>query len=253
MQQRAFAYRESWRRPFERSVDSERLRRRALVFTGLWFLLAGLLAAVGFGAILLLTLAIVLVGGVTAGGVWILRRYGDIGRQRLRVILLSITSLARRLKARLEQLGLQRRLQRFATRASKLAAGTSDRARVFLGRVLTRSRTWASDVPNKTADASDQARLLLARGSRSSATAVASLRARTSDVLQTEVAPPAAPVPREPVAEDPQQQARRLNEHGALLRREGNHELALGLAVRDRRQAHERRHRSQDHPHEYRS
>jgi hypothetical protein len=32
---------------------------------------------------------------------------------------------------------------------------------------------------------------------------------------------------------------------------EGNHELALGLAVRDRLHTHERRHRSQDHPHEY--
>ena len=224
VRRQAFAYRESWRRPFERSVDSERLRRRALVFTGLWFLLAGLLAAVGFGAVLLLTLALVLVGGVTAGGLWLLRRYGT--RERLRAVHISIRSLARRLKARLEQLGLQRRLQRSATRASKLAACTSARGRVFLARVLSRSRTWASGVPEKTTVASDQARLFLARGSRTSATAVAHLRERTSQALQAGVAPPAAPVPREPVAEDPQQQARRLNEHGALLRREGNHELA---------------------------
>ena len=226
MQQRAFAYRESWRKPFERSADPERLRRRVLVFAGLWFLLAGLLAAVGFGAVLLLTLAIVLVGGATAGAVWLLRRYGGEGRQRLGIILLSTRSLARQLKARLEQLGLQQRVQRLATRASKLAAVASDRARVSLARMLTRSRTWASGVPNKTTVASDQARLFLARGGRSSATAVASLRERTSQVLQTGVAPPAAPVPREPAPEDPQQEARRLNEHGALLRREGNYELA---------------------------
>jgi len=92
--------------------------------------------------------------------------------------------------------------------------------------VLSSSRTWASGVPNKTTVASDQARLFLARGGRSSATAVASLRERTSQVLQTGVAPPAAPVSREPAPEDPQQEARRLNEHGALLRREGNYELA---------------------------
>ena len=221
MRRQAFAYRESWRRPFERSMDPERLRRRALVFTGLWFLLAGLLAAVGFGAVLLLTLAIVLVGGVTAGAVWLLRRYG--GRQRLRAILLSIRSLVRQLRAQLEQLGLQQRLQRLVTRVSKLAAGTSARARVFLARVMTRSRAWASDVPKKATVASDQARVFLARGSRSSATAVAHLRANTLEVLQTGAA---APSTREPVAEDPQQHARRLNELGALLRREGNHELA---------------------------
>ena len=52
------------------------------------------------------------------------------------------------------------------------------------------------------------------------------MRARTSDVLQPEATLPASPLTREPVPEDPQQQARRLNELGALHRREGNYELA---------------------------
>jgi tetratricopeptide (TPR) repeat protein len=223
VRQRAFAYRESWRRPFERSVDQERLRRRVLVFTGLWFLLAGLLAALGFGAVLQLTLAIALVGGGTAGAVWLLRRYD--GRQRLRVVLRSIRSRARQLKAQLDDLGLQRRLRRFATRLSKLAALASDRARVVLARVRTRSSAWASEVPSKATGASDRARLVVSRGSKGSAAVGARVWARTSDVLQTGVALPAAPS-REPPAEDPQEQALRLNELGAQLRREGNHELA---------------------------
>ena len=188
MRLRALGYPMSWRRPFERSVDPERLRRRVLAFTGLWFLLAGLLAALGFGAVLLLTLTIVLIGAGTAGAVWLLHRYGV--REQLGVVLRSIRSLARQLKARLDHLGLQRRLQRFAARVSKLAALASDRARAVLARVMSRSRAWASDV------------------------------------LQTGVVLPSAPVMREPVAVDPQQQALRLNELGAQLRREGNHELA---------------------------
>jgi tetratricopeptide (TPR) repeat protein len=198
--QRAFAYRESWRRPFERSVDPERLRRRVLVFAGLWFLLAGLLAALGFGAVLLLTFAVLVVGGATAAGLWLLGRYGAQAQRRLRSLQRSIGSLFRQLRARLSDLGLQRRL-----------------------------RTVAARVPKMAAVASDRSRLILARGGRSGANVVAQLKTHTSDILQTRVALPAAPEVREPAAVDPvdpQEEARRLNELGALLRREGNHELA---------------------------
>jgi len=197
VQQRAFAYRESWRKPFERSADPERLRRRVLVFAGLWFLLAGLLAALGFGAVLLLTFAALVVGGATAAGLWLLRRYGAQTRRRLQALHRSIRSLLRQLRARIAGLGLPGRLKRSAARVPKVAAVASDRSRV-----------------------------LLARGGRTYATGVAHLKARASDLRETRVALPTAPVAREPAPVDPQQEARRLNELGALLRREGNHELA---------------------------
>ena len=195
MRVRALDYPVSWSRPFERSVDRERLRRRVLAFTGLWFLLGGLLAALGFGAVLLLTFALLLVGGVTAGGLWLARRYAV--QQRLRAVLLSTERRFRQLKERLGQLGVQQHLRGFATRVPKMAAVASD---------LTR--------------------LLLARGSRSYTTVVARLRARTSHVLRTGGMPPSTPLAREPAAVDRQRQALRLNELGAQLRRRGHHKLA---------------------------
>jgi tetratricopeptide (TPR) repeat protein len=184
-----------WRRPFERSVDRERLRRRVLVFTGLWFLLGGLLAALGFAALLLLTFAVLLVGGVTAGGLWLVRRYGV--QQRLQAVLLSSERRLRQLKARLGQFGVQQHLHGYATRVPKMATVASDRTR-----------------------------LLLARGGRSYATVMARLRARTSDVLRTAGPLRSSPLTREPATVDRQHQALRLNELGAQLRRRGHHELA---------------------------
>ena len=67
MSLRALGYPVSWRRPFERSVDRERLRQRVLAFSGLWFLLGGLLAALGFAAVLQVTFAVLLVIGVSVG------------------------------------------------------------------------------------------------------------------------------------------------------------------------------------------
>ena len=106
----------SWPRPFEQLVDREQLRHRALAFTGIWFLLAGMLAALGFRIVLLASLALPLVGGVLAGGLWLLRRY-QIG-QGLRTALLSIERASRKLRARLDELGLPQYLQRFANLAS---------------------------------------------------------------------------------------------------------------------------------------
>jgi tetratricopeptide (TPR) repeat protein len=192
---RALEYPVSWRRPFERSVDRERLRRRVLAFTGLWFLLGGLLAALGFGALLLLTFALMLVGGVTAGALWLLRRYE--ARDRLRTVLLTIRSAFGQLKAQLDQLGLRQHMHSSAARVPKMATVASDRARLFL-----------------------------ARGGRSSATVVDRLRTRASQTLQTGRTTSSSPVMRDPVAVDRQRQALRLNELGAQLRRRGHHELA---------------------------
>jgi tetratricopeptide (TPR) repeat protein len=178
----------SWHRPFERPADRERLRRRVLVFTGLWFLLCGLLAALGFGAVLLLTFALLFVGGVTAGGLWLLRRYGV--QERLRAVLLSTHGLFRQLRARLDALGLQQRLQGLVTRVPKLATVANDRTRLFL------------------------------------ISAVTGLKGRTPHVFRIAAKLSSSPFTREPVAVDRQRQARRLNELGAQLRRRGNHELA---------------------------
>jgi tetratricopeptide (TPR) repeat protein len=192
---RALEYPVSSGRSFEWSVDQQ-LRRRVLAFTGLWFLLGGLLAALGFGAILLVTLAVLLVGAVTAGGLWLLRRYG--ARQRLRAVPLAIAWALRQLRAGLYRLHFQQHLQRFATRVPSVATAVSDRAR-----------------------------LVLAGGGRSSAAVVARLRARTSPVLRARGTLASPSFRREPAAADQHQQARRLNELGARLRRRGNYELAI--------------------------
>jgi tetratricopeptide (TPR) repeat protein len=123
---RALMHPASWRRPFEQSVEGERLRRRLLAFTGMWFLLAAMLAALGFGAIL--TISLMLMGGAVllAGGLWLLRR--NWVRQGLRLALRSIERASSKLKARRDELDLQQRLQRFAT-------VTSHRARSLKARV----------------------------------------------------------------------------------------------------------------------
>ena len=186
MRLRAFGYPVSWRRPFERPVDRERLPGRVLAFTGLWFLLAGWLAALGFGAVLLGTFALLLVVGVTGGGLWLLRR--DRVQQALRGALLSIERAHRELRARLDN---------FATRVRKMANVASHRAGV-----------------------------LLARSRRRSATVAGRLRARTTQVLRSEGEQPSSPPTPEPAAVDLQHQALRLNEIGAQLRRTGDYDLA---------------------------
>lgn len=167
----------SWRRPFEGSVDREQLRRRVLAFTGTWFLLAGFLATLGFGAVLLASLALLLVGGVVAGGLWLMRRY-QVGRG-LRVAVGSIERASRTLEARLDELGPRQRLQR-------------------VGDVASHSH-----------------QTLLAGARRSYSRAVGRVRARAVEIRQSE-----------PAAADLQGHALRLNERGAQLRRQGNHEEA---------------------------
>jgi tetratricopeptide (TPR) repeat protein len=148
----------SWPRQAVRPVDRERLRRRVLAFAGIWFLLAGMLAAMGFSILLVASFALLLVGGVVEGARRLLRRY-PMG-QRLQVVGSSSEQAVRKLGARVDELHVQQRFQRFAGSASQ--------------------------------------------------------RART--VLEVR--------PRERAEVDPQRQARRLNELGAQLRREGDPEQA---------------------------
>src|SRR5262245_48710289 len=155
---RGQGYSMSWPRPFERSVDREQLRQRVLAFAGLWFLVAGMLAALGFTAVLLASVGLLLVGGAVAGGLWLFRRYH--AGQAVRGAASSIERASRRGKARLDDLGLGQHLQHVAT--------------------------------------------------------VGAHRAR--DLVEVR--------PGRPAAVDPQREARRLNEHGALLRRDGDYDQA---------------------------
>jgi tetratricopeptide (TPR) repeat protein len=115
---------------FELPADREQLRSRVLAFAGLWFLLAGMLAAAGFAIVLLLSLVAVALGG----GIWLGRRRG-VGE-------------------RLRTLGLRQHLQRSADSASRRARTllearrdeppAADRARRLneLGAQLRRERDY---------------------------------------------------------------------------------------------------------------
>ena len=114
------------RRRFDQTADEARLRRRILVFTGMWFLLAGMLAALGLVAVLLVSFALVLIGGALVGGAWLLRRYPV--RLRLESALGSIARASRDQRARLGELGLRQRLRRFANRFAPAAGQLRARA-----------------------------------------------------------------------------------------------------------------------------
>jgi tetratricopeptide (TPR) repeat protein len=86
---------------FEQPVDRDQLRGRVLAFAGIWFLLAGMLAAAGVAIVLLISL----LGVALAGGIWLARRH--------------------RVGERLRTLGLQQRVRRSA-------GGASHRARTLL-------------------------------------------------------------------------------------------------------------------------
>lgn len=108
----------SWSRPFEQ-VDRERLRSRALAFTGIWFLLAGLLAAIGFKTLLVASLFLLVVSGALEGGRRLVNHYGM--RRRLRIMFSTIEQASRELRTRLGDLRLQQHLRRVAGIASQRA------------------------------------------------------------------------------------------------------------------------------------
>jgi tetratricopeptide (TPR) repeat protein len=114
------------RRPFDQPVDRAQLRRRVLVFTGMWFLLAGMLAALGLVAVLLVSFALALVGGALVGAAWLLRRYPV--RLWLQSALSSIERASRDQRARLGELGIRQRLRRFATRYAPVVGQLRARA-----------------------------------------------------------------------------------------------------------------------------
>jgi tetratricopeptide (TPR) repeat protein len=114
------------RRPFDESVDRAQLRRRVLVFTGMWFLLAGMLAALGLVAVLLASFALMLIGGALVGGAWLLRRHPV--RPWLRSAFASIERASRDQRVRLGELGLRQRLRRLADRSAPVVVSLRGRA-----------------------------------------------------------------------------------------------------------------------------
>jgi tetratricopeptide (TPR) repeat protein len=175
--------------PAERPVDREQLRRRVLAFTGIWFLATGLLAAAGFFAPFLVSLGLLLAGGLVAGGFFLLRRF-ELG-QGARQALTSIGHASKKSEARLDELELGRHAR--AALTSLAAASKKSEARLEeleLGRHVKQAASVASV----------RARALL------------EVRPRTTE-----------PEP-EPV--DRRSEALRFNERGAQLRREGEYEQA---------------------------
>ena len=158
-----------------------------LAFAGIWFLATGMLAAAGFFAPLLASLALLLLGGLIAGGLWLFRRY-QLG-QAARTALTSLGRASKKSETRLEELELGRHVR---------SALTS------LGRASKKSETRLEE-------------LELGRHVKHAAS-LASHRARA--LLEVR---PREPEP-EPV--DPRGKALHLNEHGAQLRRQGDYEQA---------------------------
>jgi tetratricopeptide (TPR) repeat protein len=151
-----------------------------LAFAGIWFLLAGMLAALGFTIVLLASLAVLLVGGVVVAGLWLMRRY-EVGRA-IRVARPSIERASGNLRPSIE-------------RASGKLRPSIERASRKL-----RSSIDELDAPQRLGR--------LANGAAHQARHALEVR------------------PRKPAPADPPRRARRLNELGAQLRREGEYEQA---------------------------
>ncbi|MBA2295574.1 MAG: tetratricopeptide repeat protein [Actinobacteria bacterium] len=207
-----------WGRPLPPAAEL-RLRRRLVAFAGLGLFLAGLAAALGFGAlvldaaIVLLTLgaAVVVALGVrrVPARTWLRQAFGRIGPTRTAV------------QPQIGEFGVPGRLHDLTHHAGR----SSRRATVSLGTGGARARR-AGVAAGK--DVLRGAELGLRLGSRLSAHAVVGIgssartrlaeRAKTPSRLPTRT--PAPPVRRR------HDQAMRLNTLGAQLRREGEHERA---------------------------
>jgi tetratricopeptide (TPR) repeat protein len=188
---RGQGYLVSWPRQLERPADREQLRRRVLAFAGIWFLVAGMLAALGVTIVLLASLAVVLVVGVVVAALWLIRRY-ELGRA-IRVARPSIERASERVGPSIKQ-------------ASGKVRPSIERAS---GKV-TPSIEQASRKLRTSFDELDAGQRLGRLANRAAQQARHALEVR----------------PRPPAAPDPRRQARRLNEAGAQLRREGDYEGA---------------------------
>jgi tetratricopeptide (TPR) repeat protein len=184
------------------------LRRRLLAFAGLWFVLSGLLAALGLIDFVLVAYGVAILFAVLVGAVWLL--HGFRVPQRLRSSLVATGRGARDLDRWIADL-------RLGARAKRRIAGLDLRAR------SKRLGTRAGNLATTTAQ---RAPGLVERGSRTYATVVYRSRARTAEVLRTGNERLSALTGRRMRPVDPRVQALRLNERGAKLRRVGRYEEA---------------------------
>jgi tetratricopeptide (TPR) repeat protein len=191
------------------TADHEhQLRRRLLAFTGLWLVLSGLLAALGFIDVVLVAFGIAILFAVAAGAVWLLRGFRVL--QRLWSGLLATGRAARELDRRIADLRLGARAKR---RISELDLRSRSK------RVGVRARNLAKNTVQGGPS-------LVERGGRTYATVVYRSRARTARVLSSGSERLSALTGRRMRPVDPHVQALRLNERGAQLRRVGRHEEA---------------------------
>jgi tetratricopeptide (TPR) repeat protein len=172
------------------------MRRRVLAFTGVWFLVAGLLTALSLVVVVLIASALMLLAGIAAGGLRWLRRYPI--REAFQTALASVARESRSLGARVRDLGLRRHLRRTGVRAKAVGTATPGRARVL---VIRGGQVYAI--------AAHRLLAVTAKGLQAGGSIVPSLSVPTG-----------RPVGR-------QRQALRLNERGAQLRRRGDPEQAV--------------------------
>jgi tetratricopeptide (TPR) repeat protein len=192
----------SWPRQAEGPVDREQLRRRVLAFAGIWFLFAGMLAALGFPILLLASLAALLIGGVVVAGLWLVRRY-ELGRA-IQLARPSIERASGKLRPSIER--ASGKVGPSIERASGNLRPSIERASGKVGPSIERaSRKLRSSIDELDAP---QRLGRLANGAAQQARQALEVR------------------PRKPAAPDPSRRARRLNELGAQLRREGEYERA---------------------------
>jgi Flp pilus assembly protein TadD len=178
------------------TADRERVRRRVLAFTGVWFLVAGLLTALSLVVVVLIASALMLLVSGLAVGLSVLRRHPI--SPPLRASVASIERARRRLARRRHELGFGRHLRRLGARARNVGIAAPGRTRV-----------------------------LLIRGGQVYAVAVYRLLAATATALRAggRLVPSLSGLTERPVGRE--RQALRLNERGAQLRRRGNPEQAV--------------------------
>ena len=212
----------TWGRPLARSGEWERLRRRALAFAGLWTLLGGLVAALGFGTFVLdATVALLVLWAVAALvlGLSLVNVSERFRSARFPSVGGRVVPRGRQLGARLDELQLPRRLERLATRAG----GWSRRGLASLG---VRAAGAGTVGLAQAAIVSRQARAAAGRGGRRSAGTLRELGASIRTTGQSGGTTLSRLSARSSAPPVQQSQAARLNTLGAQLRREGHHERA---------------------------
>lgn len=178
------------------TTDRERMRRRVLAFTGVWFLVAGLLTALSLVVVVLIASALMLLAGIAAGGMRWLRRYPI--REAFQAALASVARQSQSLGARLRALGFRRHLRSAGVRAGNVRSAAPVRARV-----------------------------LLTRSGQIYAITVYRLQALTAKTVQAggRLVPALSALTPKPPGRH--RKALRLNERGAQLRRRGDPEQAV--------------------------